>query len=133
MTHHTLTDSHTLVLFSDQSDGASALASAFAHVHYQVIVVASVAELAALELDGASFVIFDVAPEHLLAALHALRAHPRWGEAVALVRAERLGELESLAGICPSYRALLCHHVDLLTLLKHQAQQAVAPEKPRLL
>ncbi|NOT62466.1 MAG: hypothetical protein HOP19_19850 [Acidobacteria bacterium] len=104
--------------------------SALAHEHYCIFVVASVAELDALEQRNADFVIFDVTPERLLPALQALRARARWRETPALVRAERLADLTELAGICPSYRALICHHVDLLTLLNHHAQHTAAPDKP---
>lgn len=133
MTHPALTESYTLVLFTDQLEASSWLVKAYAHEHFCVIVVASVTELDALELEEAHFVVFDVTAEHLLTALQALRAQRRWRETIALVRAERLNDLESLAGIAPSYRALICHHIDLLTLLNHYAQHAATPDKPRLL
>ena len=137
MTHELLANGsgvgHTLVLFSDQLTQAVELISAFEHAHYRAITVTSVAELNALEHEGAAYVVCDVDPERLLPVLQALRTNPRWRETAALVREERISDLAALAGVCPDYRALICHHENLLTLLKHHAQQLPSPEKRHLI
>ncbi len=137
MTHELLANgsgvNHTLVLFSDQPTQAVELISAFEHACYRAIIVTSVVELNALEHDGAAFVVFDVDPERLLPVLQALRTHPRWRETAALVREERIGDLAALAGVGPNYRALICHHADLLTLLRHHAQPLPLPETHHLI
>jgi hypothetical protein len=133
MAHESKTNGFTLVLFSDWRAQLEWLVSAYEHAGYRVVPVFSLAELNALPDDGVEFFVFDVAAETLLPALQALRVDMRWRTTTALVRAERLDDVAALAGVCPTYRALICHHADLLTLLAHHISQPPSAEKRHLI
>ena len=116
-----------LVLFSDELERLGWLVSAFELEGFRVINIATAEALSALAHHGISLVVLDAEPTQLLPALAALRVNPYLLEATALVRGERLNDLATIAGVCPSYRALICYHEDLIKLIKHHAQHWQPP------
>jgi hypothetical protein len=112
-----------IVLFSEASANLDWLVNALAAEGFRVVGVITTEALSTLELSDVSFVVLDVVidaePTELLSVLTALRANHHLSHATALVRAERINDLATVAGLCPPYRALICYHEDLIQLVKH--------------
>jgi hypothetical protein len=118
---------HAIVIFSDAWEGLHWLANTLESEGFRIIGVITAEALGTLEQQHVSFVVLDAESAKLLPALVALRANPDLLHVTALVRAERINDLMTVAGLCPPYRALICYHEDLIQLVKHHAQHGQLP------
>ncbi len=94
-----------VLLVSDWIENLARVKSVLRLAQHQVTYAQTAAELNRACQDSYDFVVVDVGPEHIVYALHELRASAQLQNIPVLVRAERLAQAFEMTSVFAKYRA----------------------------
>lgn len=111
------TESVTVLLVSDWIENLARLKSLLRLSQHMVTYAQTIEELNHSCQDFYDFVVVDVGSEHIVYALHEIRASEQLLNTSVLVRAERLEKEFEKTSVFAKYRAMPCLDLELMKLV----------------
>ncbi len=108
-----------VLLVSDSAERLRNLQHGISDTDYEINSARSLNELRKSCSERYDLVALDVNPGQIAAMLKLIRTSAGGSEIPIFVESERISDDMSLAGVLPSFRAMPCHHTELLSLLRH--------------
>jgi DNA-binding response OmpR family regulator len=109
-----------LLLVSDSAERLRNLQYGISDRDYEINSARSLRELRRSCSERYDLVALDVPPGQIAAMLKLIRMSAGGSKIPIFVECDRISDDTSLAGVLPSYRAMPCHHIELLSLLRHR-------------
>jgi DNA-binding response OmpR family regulator len=109
-----------LLLVSDSAERLRNLQYGISDTDYEIKSARSLKELRKSCSERYDLIALDVSPVKIAAMLKLIRTSAGCAEIPIFVESERISNEMSLAGVLPAYRAMPCHHTELLSLLRHR-------------
>ncbi|MFN0120871.1 MAG: hypothetical protein ACKV2V_10245 [Blastocatellia bacterium] len=116
----TKTEKPCVLLITDNTKQLTTLRDRLEQSGMDVRGAASMAWLRRLLARTYDAVVVDVQPENLIEALETIRAVAAEQNLPVLVEPGRIANDPLFAGVLPKYRAMPCHHDQLIARLKHK-------------
>lgn len=123
-----------LLLVSDTAEGLRQLRRSINQRDFEIACAGSLEELRVACREGHDLVALDVSAAQVTPTLKLLRTSVGHKDALLLVESTRLNDDPNLIGVLPTYRAMLCSHVELLSLIRYfNEAETVTPNQRGML
>jgi DNA-binding NtrC family response regulator len=109
----------SLLLVSDSAERLRTLEASINKTDFEIKTAGSFEELRHLCHEEHDIVVLDVSPSDIMTMLELIRMSGGYEKVPVFVESTQINNVNSLAGVLPSYRAMPCNRTEILTLLRY--------------